>query len=199
MNIKLIIIVIIAILFVILITVPIISVYFKTRLPDSVNVNAKYSDNKKLCHKVPTECDTDMECATNCIDNDEYSCQLSNNGKKYCLPEKTAKTYTCNTNTGGVPVWTGWGSTNRMEWDCMCLYPQFFGGPGCSQTPGVCELDGDSYMQYDFSLGRPPQYSDCVLPKNLTDNGFTVQIREDKTPIIVSEDMKSGFYRYNNI
>jgi hypothetical protein len=56
---------------------------------------------------------------------------------KYCVPA-TAK-LDCNVSTGGIPVFTGWGGLNTMEFDCLCAYPLWASSRLCDTTTGTCQ------------------------------------------------------------
>lgn len=181
-------IILIIILVIILFIIPILSLLFDKNTSKNINVSVKADPLKKFCHTTPIECNNNKDCTDICIDNMEYSCQLTNNKKKYCLPENKAPTFQCISKNGGVPVWSGWGDTNRMEWDCFCLYPQYFGGPGCTNTPGVCDIGNTSFMDYNANSKISPTPNDCKLTENLKSKGYVIRIRDDGTPIIMSPD-----------
>jgi hypothetical protein len=200
---------------VLILIIPIIYLSFKNNKPSNVNISQGQDPHRKMCHSYPVRCDGESEdfCSRTCLDNMEYSCQevptLSynqdkkpqvNKGKKYCLPEGRAKEYPCDIKKGCVPTWTGWGDTNRMEWDSLCMYPDYFGGNGCSPTPGVCTLNGMNFMPDKDYSEKPPTFEDCKnnfmgkLPEEIK-NDFTVIKRENnETPIIVKRS-QCLFYR----
>lgn len=213
MNFKLIILIGILIVIIIILSLPIISLIQK---PEGLgNIFLEKSGNKNFCQSSRIECLSDNDCDNKCIQDMEYSCQniLTESGKsliksekKYCLPKQPENF--CNIKNGGIPVWTGWGDTNRMEWDCMCMFPNYFGGIGCESTPGVCEVNGISFMKdRDYSTGTGPNRNDCSNndtvdspgknPKlqELLNKGYTVSERGDGTPIIIPVGNES-YYRY---
>lgn len=169
------------------------------------NIFLQDSQKRTFCSTTKLTCNNDSDCNSKCVQDLEYKCQnideanmnnkkVTKSGQKYCLPASTE--VKCNLKHGGVPVWTGWGDTNRMEWDCMCMFPDYFGGNGCTQTPGVCELGGKSFMKdRDYSQGEAPGISDCVLPDELKNQGYSIYEREDGTPIIIQSG-RANFYKY---
>lgn len=98
-----------------------------------------------------------------------------------CVPADA--TMECNEERGGLLTWAGWGDPARMEWDCLCSYPSFAGGPNCSPTPGVCD---NGVMDWSVaSTKSPPSSSQCKC-----NAGFTLKTRErDLTPICVPDSM----------
>ena len=205
----------ILIVIVLILSIPIIYMHLKNEKPDNVNISRGQDPNRKMCHSYPVPCDgkNDDYCASTCVDNMEYSCQevpsLSFNsdktpsvsqGKKFCLPEQKAKEYPCDIKKGCVSTWTGWGDTNRMEWDSLCMYPDYFGGNGCSNTPGVCTLNGINFMpDRDYSQ-NPPTFEDCKnnfeskLPDEVKNNYTVIKRENNETPMIVQKS-QCLFYR----
>ena len=187
----------ILIAFLLILIVPVVWLSYKNQKPDSVNISQGENPNKKFCHVYPVECqgEDDDFCRRTCLENMEYSCQDVSfpsfsdkkmsvaKTQKFCLPEKRAGEYPCDITKGCVKTWTGWASTNRMEFDSLCMFPDYFGGNGCAATPGVCTLNGVSFMTGDFSQDAPT-LKDCVLPAELTDD-YAVIPRQDGAPMIV--------------
>ena len=188
-------------IFLLLLSIPLISKLFKSRGPIKVTIEQGLNPNRKFCHNYPVACDgqPDDFCSKTCLENMEYSCQNTYDvgfdieGKshkvtskgKFCLPEKRAFEYPCEPAKGCVPTWSGWGSTNRMEWDSICMYPNYFGGNGCQLTPGVCELDGVSYMKDRDYSQIAPSFEDCVLPPALEKYYKVIRRSDNNTPLIV--------------
>ncbi len=198
----------ILITFLLILIVPVVWLSYKNQKPNSVNISQGQNLNKKFCHAYPVPCQGEKDdfCSQTCLDNMEYSCQDVSfpsfgdkkmsvaTTKKFCLPEKSAEEYKCKPEKNGcVPAWTGWASTDRMEWDSLCMFPDYFGGNGCAATPGVCTLNGVSFMaKRDYSLA-PPSLGDCVLPADLTDD-YAVIPRQDGSPMIVMKS-QCRFYK----
>lgn len=203
----------ILIIVMILLIIPVVKL---TQKPEGLNnIFLEKANNKNFCQSSKIECQSDTDCDNKCVQDMEYTCQniVTREGnssvkssKKYCLPKQPENF--CNIKNGGIPVWTGWGDTNRMEWDCMCMFPNYFGGIGCEATPGVCEVNGVSFMKdRDYSKGSAPNKDDCstrVTPDSpggnpkladLLGKGYNVNIRGDGTPIIIPVGNES-FYNY---
>ncbi len=193
--------------FLLILTVPVIWLSYKNQKPNSVNISQGQNPNKKFCHEYPVPCEGEDEdfCSQTCVDNLEYSCQDVSfptfsgqkasvaKTQKFCLPEKRADEYKCEPKHGCVPTWTGWASTNRMEWDNLCMFPDYFGGNGCTTTPGVCTLNGVSFLEdQDYSEKGAPTPENCVLPEDLKKD-YAVITREDGTPLIVLKS-QCAFY-----
>lgn len=193
----------IAILLIIISILSIPIIYYNQQPKKGSNVFLQNAGKKSLCGSTRVVCNNDTDCDSKCVQDMEYKCQSITtadnlkNDKKYCLPVDTS--VNCRKNNGGLSVWTGWGDTNRMEWDCMCLFPDYFGGDGCTQTPGVCELGKKSFMkERDYSQGDAPSSKDCIIPEELKNMGYALYEREDGTPVILEEG-KSNYYKYKKI
>ena len=124
-----------------------------------------------ICQQEKVSCNTDADCSK-CVDNEEMKCveikrsseQEKKYGKsgKYCLPAKP-KTG-CNEKNGGIWTWTGWSSDNRMEWDCLCTYPQIAGGAGCQElNANVCS--GGTWNYDARTATSAPTVKNCTCPK----------------------------------
>jgi hypothetical protein len=126
-----------------------------------------------FCARQKVNCTSDEDCKI-CADNVEIKCiEIKRNDsdaqKKYgptekvCLPAKVPQN--CNAKNGGILAWTGWSSTDRMEWDCLCTYPQFAGNQGCQDlNPNVCQ---GGIWTYDATVEtKPPDSSFCHCPPN---------------------------------
>lgn len=135
-------------------------------------------DANPICQFEPTTCNNDQDC-TKCSDNEEMYCvslnrnedqaKMYGKSQKYCLPKLPESG--CNTKNGGIWTWTGWSDTNRMEWDCLCTYPEISGNPGCTElNPNVCQGDG-AVWNYDASLSSTniaPTFKNCKCGPNTT-------------------------------
>jgi hypothetical protein len=138
----------------------------------AVYINSGEEDVKPVCQKEIIKCNTDSDCAK-CTDNVEIKCveidRTSDHSKqygvggKYCLPEKPSSG--CNAKNGGIWTWTGWSDTERMEWDCLCTYPQIAGGAGCQDlNPNVCA--GGTWTYDATTATKAPSVLDCTCPKD---------------------------------
>lgn len=104
-----------------------------------------------------TDCGTTIvSCGTNgaknCC-NSNYQCTLIPTdkkvyylgtklepGKSFCLPKESQNAIqSCGTYTGKV-VWTS--TAKGQEWDCQCLYPDFFSGKQCLDQKGCIDKNG---------------------------------------------------------
>jgi hypothetical protein len=147
---------------------------------------------KNYCTKVQTPCNTDDDCKV-CDDPEKMLCQElkgRNSDKqkqifgsgKYCLPQIPDKT--CSEENGGVLAWTGWSSTDRMEWDCLCSYPDYFGNPGCTQlNPGVCEGGNFNFNAKD---GKSPSADNCECK----DDKIKVTTGRGQVPLCIDKNIK---------
>lgn len=138
----------------------------------------------KNCSTSKVSCNNDLDCQELCAEasaGEDMVCrtiprytkhqqdQYGPTGK-FCVPAKAKME--CNTKYGGVPVFTGWGDPERMEFDCLCSYPEYAssqhfddqGNPismGCQLNPGVCE---NGTMNWDLTknpINPSPQLCTC--------------------------------------
>ena len=129
-----------------------------------------------ICQREKTTCSSDDDCVK-CSDNEKMTCQelkrsalqapLYGETAKYCLPVNPEQN--CNAKNGGIWTWTGWANTNRMEWDCLCTYPQIAGGNGCEElNPNVCNTGNpDKPGNWSYNAANAitaPKSTDCTCP-----------------------------------
>lgn len=137
-------------------------------------IDPKQTRTSPICRQERIACNgpDDLTTCQKCVDNVEIKCRaldrtpnqakIYGDGGYYCLPEKP--TQPCDTGKGGIWVWTGWASTDRMEWDCLCTYPGYAGNEGCTQwNPNICK--GGDFV-YDATQTKyqnvGPSVSDCT-------------------------------------
>ena len=180
------------ILFIIVITLLILSligfIVKPTNIP--INVNPGTGINNKKCTSQVVECSTDNDCSSNCVESsqgEEMKCieiKVNNknygNTKKVCALAKAEMK--CNTQYGGLPVWSGWTNPDRMEWDCLCMYPNYAGGESCSKlNPNVC--NGGQGFQWNANDG-PPENGICSCvdgqEKIIDKNGVPICVEKGK-------------------
>jgi hypothetical protein len=164
------------------------------------------------CKKQPRACATTEECSKFCGDN--YECTPVNQGEQvfvngvmlqpgnWCLPKK--KEFGCGTYTGRA-VWST-DESGKEAWDCVCLYPELFGGDECikplacvdvladvSQTDNVLQdkqgrkwdpslpnfFPPDGKSPYAFDGNEPMFTCNCNQNKNIPDQFKFVQLPND--------------------
>jgi hypothetical protein len=134
-------------------------------------------------------------CSKSCNNVQEMKCVILDNitspegkaingGGYVCLEDYP--TIKCNIDKGGVYVWTGYGFTNNQTWDCYCMYPEFFGGPGCETVnPDIC---AGGTVDVSKLNGSEPTSDICTCPP-----GTTLLLRGDtNTPYCESTDPSKG-------
>lgn len=151
---------------------------------------------KKDCQQVRTPCNPkDPNSCNNACTEEQLECVLLDNinppgggkingGGAVCL--KGYPKIKCNINHGGVYVWTGYGFADHADWECYCMYPEFFGGPGCQN------LNADICTGGTVDLGKmngmEPTSDICTCPP-----GSVKMIRGDSgTPYCESNDPNKG-------
>ena len=165
----------------------------------AVIINPQHGTNGVNCLTTGTPCETNGDCSV-CTDGVEMTCQPLNRyspeqeklfGKsgKYCLPTKPRAP--CNEQHGGVQVWTGWADTERMEFDCLCTYPDYWGDSGCQYlNAGVCN-GNDGTFEFDATTStEPPGKDNCHCP-----SGTTMVVREiGGSPLCIPEKIYPNYY-----
>ena len=162
--------------------------------PQAVDVHPTPGQLDRTCTTEKVSCTVDGDCdiCREMIEGKEIVCkqlhrytdeQRSEYGdtQGVCVPADAKMD--CNEERGGLLTWSGWGDPARMEWDCLCSYPSFAGGPNCSPTPGVCE---NGVMEWSVkSTQKPPSASQCKC-----NSGYVLRARSsDSTPICVPKAM----------
>jgi len=143
--------------------------------PEPVLVNPVTNSEKQKCTEIRTPCDPqDLNSCNSSCDEQQLKCvdlnsftdiqgRQINGGGYACLPYYPDKT--CNLNHGGVYVWTGYAGTENQDWDCYCMYPEYYGDPGCvNLNKGICS--GGTWQ--DPIQGEVPSSKNCICPKNTT-------------------------------
>lgn len=129
-------------------------------IPDNspVVINPVSGESKKECTKVRTPCDINdpNSCNTSCTEEALTCVSLNsiqgssniNGGGHVCLPSPVGQK--CDITKGGTLVWSGYGFTNRQEWDCLCTKPEYYVGSDCT-TPNPAFCTGGNANGYDCS------------------------------------------------
>ena len=116
-----------------------------------VIINTNIGQGTSKCTSELINCDTDSDCVKTCKESREgieMTCQDINrhtneqiakygNSQKVCAPSKAV--IECNEKNGGILTWTGFPVLNKMQWNCLCSYPNLASGPGCSLNADVCK------------------------------------------------------------
>lgn len=190
-TIKIIFIILLIILFIITILINI-GILYKPSSGQTFIKRTDFDIPNPICQNTKIECQTDDDCFK-CIDNEKMYCtelkrnddqsKLYGETKKYCLPKLPDQP--CNLKNGGIWSWTGWTDTERMEWDCLCTYPEIAGGKGCMQlNPNVCK--GGNWSYDATTSNDAPKAEDC----SCSDNHHLLKTKESGVPLCVpSKDM----------
>ena len=87
-------------------------------------------------------------------------------GEGVCAPIKTKGLPKCDTTKGGMLVWTGWTQPEAdMEWQCICNYPAFASGDGCSKINSNVCIGG----QFDWEKNQLPTEATCTCNTGMTE------------------------------
>ena len=138
----------------------------KPRLP-AINILPQTGNMNKICMREKVQCNQDGDCLQLCTEaqeGEEFVCSaipnvqsltptqqkiLGANGpnsqttnqsllpSKYCVPASAKMD--CSVSTGGIPVFSGWGGLDTMEFDCLCTYPLWASSRVCDTTTGTCQ------------------------------------------------------------
>lgn len=135
-------------------------------------VNPSSGQSTRDCKNIRTPCDPkDPNSCNNSCTEDELTCVnldsinpqgggKYNGGGNVCLPQPT--NVDCDTDKGGVLVWTGYASVDDQQWSCLCMYPDRFNGDGCKNVAtGFCS--GGTINTSNLK-GQYPDNSLCICP-----------------------------------
>ena len=151
---------------------------------------------RQLCTENPVTCNNSSDCDIQCVEStkgEKMSCiqldrtedQIKEFGPamKVCLPEKTK--INCDKSHGGIKVWSGWSNPDRMEWDCLCSYPNYVGTDHCSKiNPGICH---NGKFDWDISKGVPSAKQCKCNP------GFVLIKKPNGFPMCVPDKIKNWY------
>lgn len=124
-----------------------------------ISITAGEGVFNRVCLREKVSCNTNDDCAKSCTEaqeGEEIVCKSipdipeltktqqqilgadgSDKPPRYCVPSKAKME--CNLSTGGIPVFTGWGASDHMEFECMCAYPLWASSRVCDATNGTCQ------------------------------------------------------------
>lgn len=166
------------------------------------------NNNRVDCMTKRTTCDPNnhSSCSDSCNNPDEMKCVKitdiskninSQNSEYVCLPK--GPDTSCNTDHGGVNVWSGYGFTDQKEWSCLCTLPQLYGGPNCETlNPSYCANGNLKIIKKtDSECKREDGYQIfggmCLKCDCGNDTNKKLMMRsETNTPICVSQNPKDG-------
>jgi hypothetical protein len=149
-----------SIIIIIILTIILVFIYIlspSSSLPDKPFVYLPTSSVSKVtCANTKQSCQSNDDCNNTCNDVEQMSCVSTSTYGNVCLP-KEPDTY-CNTEKGGLNIWTGYGFTDQSAWSCMCQYPEYFIGEHCDKpNPYFCTggtIDNSKGL-YDTSCSCP--------------------------------------------
>jgi len=119
---------------------------------------------KNDCTVMRIECDPKIvnPCSSLCNNDIELQCQREENDPKgfVCAPPKPP-IIDCQSDKGGIMVWSGYGFTDNMDWSCLCTQPGYFNGIDCkNKNPGLCTGGTFDVSKKGFSN------ESCTCPEN---------------------------------
>tara|TARA_B110000008_G_C16865710_1_gene522583 strand:+ start:426 stop:1007 length:582 start_codon:yes stop_codon:yes gene_type:complete len=143
-----------------LLTLAIAGIFSKPR-PNDINLQPQRGESEILCDKVPTQCNTDKDCLNTCIDNGEqFTCQTIGSNKICAIANGLD---TCNQKFAGIPIWTGWGGLDVMNWECRCNESLWAGTPGCKKiNPNICQGAANPNEAFKWPQPGNPTSNDCT-------------------------------------
>lgn len=162
--------------------------------PSSRASGASQQKNNFLpfCETAKIKCDTDDDCKK-CAESSEgfeMKCiQIPetndlNSSIKVCAPA-SAK-LDCNIKYGGVPTWSGWSDVERMEWDCLCNYPEWAETSSCKNlNADVCT---GGKLDWDLTKKQSPEGATCTCPTGME------LVTVNKKPKCFSPDVKKMYF-----
>lgn len=165
---------------------------------DSVEPDRKtqagQSNFKPFCESSQVACDTSEDCIK-CAESAqgfEMKCvqipKTNDPSQKFgvCVPA-TAK-LECSEKYGGVPAWSGWSDASRMEWDCLCNYPEWSETPNCNKlNADICQ--GGTF-DWDLTKKQIPEDVKCTCP-----SGMVLVMDAQKKPRCFSPETAKFYQR----
>lgn len=182
-----------------------------------INILAQSGSLNKICMREKVSCNTDKDCLENCTEaqeGEEIVCKSLPDiptlppsqqklfgskdpipPPKYCVPAKAK--LDCNASTGGVPVFTGWGGLDTMEFDCLCTYPLWASSRVCDTSTGTCTgncllnpgICQPGKLNWDLKVNaKEPMASMCQC-----DDGYVMVVDESGLPRCVKKDMDTYY------
>lgn len=120
-----------------------------------VNINPSRTSNKVNCVNQKKSCKNDNDCQSSC-NEEQLKCISTTQYGKVCLPSEPDNS--CNTQKGGIKLWTGYGFTEKQDWSCFCEYPEYYTGANCEVTNPYYCTDGM------IDPTKPLQDESCICP-----------------------------------
>jgi hypothetical protein len=83
-----------------------------------------------------------------------------------CAPANKNELPKCDITKGGMLVWSGWTQPEAdMGWQCICNYPAFASGEGCSKINANVCIGG----KLDWKENQLPTEATCTCDKDMTE------------------------------
>jgi|694.fasta_scaffold11241_3 hypothetical protein len=148
--------------------------------PISILINQS-GQTRKNCTVNPVTCTSDLDCVDDCLEASEglkMVCtkiirnteeQREKYGSTTNICADASATMECNNDLGGILVYSGSAGLERMEWDCICSYPEYAGSDGC-QTINADVCGGPSNkdgFKWTINTGAPSD-ANCDCPEGKT-------------------------------
>lgn len=158
---------------------------FSKPQPNDINLQPKRGGTAAKCDRVPTQCNTDTDCVNTCMDTGEqFTCQTIGSNK-FCAIAKALDT--CNQKYAGVPIWTGWGGLDVMNWECRCDESLWAGTPGCQKiNPNICEGAANPNQAFKWPTSKNPTAADCTCDST---THVKMTRNSDQTPMCVPKNL----------
>ena len=176
--------------------------------PTEIFVDPREGELGKFCTREPVKCSTVADCdkicnetgtiELECVPVNRYNAEqvkLFGKGGSYCLPKQPSKL--CSAEHGGVWAWSGYAAVDHMEWDCLCMYPGYYGDEGCQNlNAGICsENPKDDGFKWDATAkgAGPPGAVDCKCPEGT----YQMVTQEGQVPKCIPNNMFPNYYKSN--
>jgi hypothetical protein len=168
------------VLFFCLFTIILIGLVHKPRHARISIIPTTQNQFNKICVREKTSCNSDEDCMINCVEANEgesmvckrfpdtpsltkiqkamlgtvitTQADLDEKPPGFCVPENAK--LSCNTSTGGIPIFSGWGGGDTMGFECLCAYPLWASSRKCKQNEqGVIVCEGNCLLNPDVCRG----------------------------------------------
>jgi len=168
--------------------------------PISILINQS-GQTRQNCTVNPVTCDTTEDCVNDCLEASEgleMICKdITRTPEQEKIYGKSTKICTdasakmeCNIDLGGILVYSGSAGDERMEWDCICSYPEYAGSDGCKTiNADVCGGPSNkSGFNWTIASGDDPSSYPCDCP-----DGKTLITTDDNKPICVPSSLANWY------
>ncbi len=168
-------------------------------------------EGTSYCLTELVNCKTNADCQDKCRESGvvELECaelkrynksqkDLYGDTQSVCAPKKAKRN--CKAQYGGLLAWTAFPEIDKMEWDCLCTYPNYASGPGCELNSDICT--GGTF-DWDVTSSNSKKSDPTQVDCNCSDGNYVFYGSKTNIPHCVpitlspnfNKESTSTFYR----